>query len=92
MLFRGNSKCTDLEKLFHLMVTSKYLEESLHIGSHENVVSYLKPGYVAANLLSDRAGPVNLIMHGKPVTFVLMNRFPRSKYSQNKILCSQICM
>ena len=67
MYGKGSSiQRTDLERLFHLMVISGYLEESLHIGSHENVVSYLKPGREAANLLSGRAGPVNLIMKNKP--------------------------
>ena len=67
MYGKGSSiQRTDLERLFHLMVISGYLEESLHIGNHENVVSYLKPGHAAANLLSGRAGPVSLIMKSKP--------------------------
>jgi len=57
---------TDLERLFHMMVISGFLEDSLHIGCHENVVSYLKPGHEAANLLNGRAGPVNLIIKSKP--------------------------
>jgi len=57
---------TDLERLFHRMVTSGFLEESLHIGNHENIVSYLKPGHEAANLLNGRGGPVNLLIKTKP--------------------------
>ena len=67
MYGKGSSlQRTDLERLFHLMVISGYLEESLHIGNHENVVSYLMPGHAADNLLSGRAAPVNLIMRSKP--------------------------
>lgn len=66
MYGKGSSiQRTDLERLFHLMVTSGYLEESLHIGNHENVVSYLKPGHAATNLLNGRASPVNLTMKTK---------------------------
>ena len=57
---------TDLERLFHLLVISGYLEESLHTGSHENVVSYLRPGREATNLVSGRAGPVELIIKTNP--------------------------
>lgn len=67
MYGKGSSiQRTDLERLFHLLVISGYLEESLHTGSHENVVSYLKPGREAANLVSGRAGPVQLIMKSNP--------------------------
>jgi len=49
-----------------MMVISGFLEDSLHIGCHENVVSYLKPGHEAANLLNGRGGPVNLLIKTKP--------------------------
>ena len=57
MYGKGSSiQRTDLEILFHLMVIAGYLEESLHIGTHENVVSYLQPGCEATSLLSGRTG------------------------------------
>ena len=58
----------DVERLFHLLIISRYLEESLHIGNHENIVSYLKPGHEAGNLLNGRTGPVNLVVRSKPKT------------------------
>ena len=66
MYGKGSSiQRTDLERLFHSMIISRYLEERLHIGTHENIVSYLQTGHEAANLLSGRTG-VNLIMKSKP--------------------------
>jgi len=51
MFGKGTSMLrTDLERLFHLLITSGYLEESLHTGSHDTVVSYIKVGREAANL------------------------------------------
>ena len=67
MYGKGSSmQRTDLERLFHLMIISGYLEETLHTGSHDTVVSYIKPGCEAANLLSSRTGPVNLLVKFKP--------------------------
>ncbi|XP_065912023.1 recQ-like DNA helicase BLM isoform X3 [Dysidea avara] len=46
----ANMSRTDLERLLHLLITSGYLEESLHTGSHDTVVSYIKVGREAVNL------------------------------------------
>ena len=55
----------DLERLLHTLVMTDILSESLHIGSHDNVVCYVKPGSKARDVLSGRAGKVTLRIRGK---------------------------
>ena len=44
----------DLERLLHMLVMKDILAESFTIGSHDNVVCYVKPGSNARNVLSRR--------------------------------------
>ena len=55
----------DLERLLHTLVMTDVLAESLHIGSHDNVVCYVKVGTKAGNVLSGKAGKITLRIRGK---------------------------
>ena len=55
----------DLERLLHTLVMTDVLAESLHIGNHDNVVCYVKPGSKAVDVLSGRAGRITLRIRGK---------------------------
>ena len=55
----------DLERLLHTLVMTDILSESLHIGAHDNVVCYVKPGPRAGDVLSGRAGKITLRIRGK---------------------------
>ena len=50
----------DLERLLHLLVLKEVLSESLQIGTHDNVVCYLKLGPKAGAVLAGKCGPVTL--------------------------------
>ena len=55
----------DLERLLHTLVMTGILSESLHIGSHDNVVCYVKPGPKAGDVISGRSGKITLRIRGK---------------------------
>jgi bloom syndrome protein len=55
----------DLERLLHTLVMTGVLSESLHIGTHDNVVCYIKPGPKAGDVISGRSGRITLRIRGK---------------------------
>ena len=55
----------DLERLLHTLVMTDVLAESLHIGNHDNVVCYVKPGPKAGSVLTGTAGKITLRIRGK---------------------------
>lgn len=58
----------DLERLLHTLVMTDVLTESLHIGTHDNVVCYVKPGPRACDVISGRTGKITLRIRGKSRT------------------------
>ena len=50
----------DLERLLHMMVLKDILSEDLQIGNHDNVVSYVKLGSQASDVLSGHYGNIQL--------------------------------
>ena len=55
----------DLERVLHTLVMTGVLSESLHIGTHDNVVCYVKPGPKAGDVVSGRSGKITLRIRGK---------------------------
>ena len=55
----------DLERLLHTLVMTGVITESLHIGTHDNVVCYVKPGPKAADVVSGKSGKITLRIRGK---------------------------
>lgn len=65
-LYGRGSKMTkhDLERLLHMLVMQDVLSESLTIGSHDNVVCYVRPGSKAGDVLSGRISGIVLKVKG----------------------------
>ena len=55
----------DAERLLHMLVLKDVLRENLQIGSHDNVICYIKPGPKAADVLSGRISNIVLKVRGK---------------------------
>lgn len=65
-LFNQANKTTkhDLERLLHMLVMKDVLSESLTIGSHDNVVCYVKLGGKASDVLDGRISGIVLKVKG----------------------------
>ena len=57
----------DLERLLHMLVLNDILSESLTIGVHDNVVSYVKLGTKAPDVLSGKVTGIIMNIKGKSV-------------------------
>lgn len=63
---KGSGKTKhDLERLLHMLVMKDILSESLHIGSHDNVVCYVQTGSKAKDVLSGRIAGIILRVRGR---------------------------
>ena len=63
---KGTILCKhDLERLLHMMVLKDMLAEDLQIGNHDNVISYVKLGPKAMEVLRGKYGSVLLRLRGK---------------------------
>ena len=63
---KGTILCKhDLERLLHMMVLKDMLAEDLQIGNHDNVISYVKLGPKAMEVLRGKYGTVLLRLRGK---------------------------
>jgi len=60
----GGYQRTDAERLFRHLVLTRVLSEELFIGSHENVISYLKLGPKAADIIGNKQ-KMHLSIHNK---------------------------
>ena len=55
----------DLERLLHMMVMKGVLAEDLQVGSHDNVISYVKLGPEAQSVINGRYGTILLKVKNK---------------------------
>ena len=55
----------DLERLLHMLVMKDILAESLTIGSHDNVICYVKPGSNARNVINGKITGIILQTRGQ---------------------------
>ncbi len=66
-LYRKGEKWSkhDLERLLHMLVLNDILSENLTIGMHDNVISYVKLGSKASNVLGGKITGMILNIKGK---------------------------
>lgn len=86
----------DLERLLHMLVMKDILSESMHIGSHDNVICYVQTGSKAQDVLGGRIKEIILRVKGhkgstsasKSTAKVLDTREDQLKAECYKALCS----
>ena len=66
-LYRKGEKWSkhDLERLLHMLVLNDILSENLTIGAHDNVISYVKPGSKAHDVLNGRITGIIMNIKGR---------------------------
>lgn len=79
----------DLERLLHMLVLNDILSESLTIGAHDNVVSYVKLGQKARDVLSGRITGIIMNIKGRAVASSDGNKAEKNetKEEQEKTEC-----
>lgn len=77
----------DLERLLHMLVMKDILAESMVIGNHDNVISYVKTGSKAGDMLSGRLGRIVLKIRGKAAvsTSSKSKSFGNSESKEDKV-------
>lgn len=74
----------DLERLLHMLVLNDILTESLIIGAHDNVVSYVKLGTKAPDVLSGKITGIIMNIKGKSVPTESNSKTNKSQTNEDK--------
>ena len=75
----------DLERLLHMLVMKDILAENLTIGSHDNVICYVKPGLNAKHVINGRISGIILRTRGNKKKVVSSNTSNKTESTEDRL-------